>query len=214
MVGLSFCEKWAETFALASDLRKISGVLDHVIGILKIPVTAVPVDQIPLWKPFSDDLANLRKIWNLESPSNPEEMSGIQKRFSDGSLKLVLEILEDSVKLVGGPPNGKFALLLLGSSSRQDRLPFSDIELALIYSGNSGDFKNLEDMRIFLYLLMTIFEFAILRLQETHGIMGMLIPPPPSLLPSPSLSPLPLLSLSPLLPPSSFELTPLVRIPH
>jgi hypothetical protein len=72
-------------------------------------------------------------------------------------------MLRESVKILGEPP-GTFGLLLLGSSSRQERLSFSDIELALLYN---ADPQNVLQMRIYLYVMMSIFEFLVLQLRES-----------------------------------------------
>jgi hypothetical protein len=122
------------------------------------------------WKRLDGNFGNFgSRDWNSRKTccarAHGSKMSEIQKKFSAGSTKLVLDILCDSVKLLGDPPGG-FSPLFLGSSSRHDRLPFSDIELALLYSANS---ENLVSLRIYLFLVMSVFEFSIVNLREPRG---------------------------------------------
>jgi hypothetical protein len=161
-VGLSLCARRAATFQ-AGNVTAISEILDRVIALLKRPLVRIPVDEIPLGRQFSTELSELREVWKKKSET-PEDVAEIQKLFSDGSADLVFDILQDSAKLLGEPP-GNFAVLLLGSSSRQDRLPFSDIELALLYSAESG---NMIQMRVYAYVLMSIFDFSVLKLREDN----------------------------------------------
>ncbi len=54
---------------------------------------------------------------------------------------------------------------LLGSSSRQDRLPYSDIEFALVYQATDS----VSQLRAYLYTLLSLLEFAVISLGETQN---------------------------------------------
>jgi hypothetical protein len=158
-VGLLLCARRAATFSRENP-GAISEILDRVISLLRSPVVSVPLERIPLGRRFSAELSELREVWT--SFNTPGEIAEAQKQFSDRSVEFVFDLLQESAKMLGETP-GNFGLLLLGSSSRQDRLPFSDIELALIYSADS---ENMIKMRVHVYLLMSIFDFLVSMLRE------------------------------------------------
>jgi hypothetical protein len=163
VVGLSLCARRAATFSPGGNEGEISEILDRVIALLRRSLVRIPLDQLPLGRQFSAELSGLRESWKIQFQT-PEEIAEVQKSFSDGSVDFVFDLLQESARLLGEPP-GNFALLLLGSSSRQDRVPFSDIELALLYSADS---ENILRMRVYAYILMSILDFLVLNLREDN----------------------------------------------
>jgi hypothetical protein len=141
----------------------MSQILDCVITLLETPLHDIPMNLIPLGENFSAELSKIRGDW-YEKSKTPEELTEVQKIFSEKSVALTSEMLTSAVKLLGPPP-GEFALLLMGSSSRNDRLPYSDIELALLYSAVP---EKMVEMRVYLYMVMSIFDFLVAKLQENY----------------------------------------------
>jgi len=79
--------------------------------------------------------------------------------------------LENANFLIGHPPC-KIALLLLGSNSRYDRLPYSDLEIALTYGYDASVENNTNRKHaIYHYLasLIALLEIQIVYLGESHS---------------------------------------------
>ena len=107
-------------------------VQEHLIKIMPIQNTRfLHVEK------YREKLKKLREVWINYPSQTLDKITKVQQAFSQGTVKFLQGLLKELVTLLGEPP-GDFALFLLGSSSRQDRLPYSDIELALVYQATIG----------------------------------------------------------------------------
>src|SRR5262249_3956716 len=145
-----------------SLIDRVQRLYEGLFQLLQIHAL-MPLTEAPLWDSHQASLIALRKPWEM-LPSAPEVVVEIQQTFSEGSKQLLQTFLKENITLLGYP-SGKFALLLLGSSSRNDRLPYSDIELALMYEANKDQDSR---MRGYLYILLSLLELSIIRLGETQ----------------------------------------------
>jgi hypothetical protein len=188
LVALSYCARLVTGNAYHNNEAALLTLCGQVLLLEKslLKTISLCTNSPMLFADHRDTLQQLRDIWqapakksettalpprkraatkvNGNPPVPTESIVQIQQTFSQRSIGLMQQLLAESVALLGTPP-GKFALLLLGSSSRQDRLPYSDIECALIYEATP---EQSVQMRGYLYILLSLLEFAVIRLGETH----------------------------------------------
>jgi len=121
------------------------------------------------WKSQQDTLEKIRKA--LREKSRKESIFKLQEKSVFDIHALLNSYLENAYFLTGHPPC-KIALLLLGSNSRYDRLPYSDLEIALIYGYDASVENNTNRKHaIYHYLasLIALLEIQIVYLGESHS---------------------------------------------
>jgi ankyrin repeat protein len=91
------------------------------------------------WQSYRRELCELRKIFkkNKEEVDNRE----MQRSFTKRCKELIKKLWEDCVSLLGKPPC-PFCIMGLGSISRNDLAPYSDLDFAFLIE--QGDYKGHE----------------------------------------------------------------------
>src|SRR5262249_33615526 len=79
-----------------------------------------------------ETLSESRKDFVENQHNKKQSVFKCQENSTIAIQKLLNLFLKNSIALLGEPPC-KLGLLLLGSSSRYDRGPYSDLEIALVY---------------------------------------------------------------------------------
>jgi hypothetical protein len=144
--------KMAEYNILSENVKKLIQSWDASTKSAEI----VPVPVTSLRFNFRKRLSGIREEWKTLN----RDPIATQKKFSQLSLRFVRDLLDLAVSLVGDCPV-PFAMLLVGSSSRGDRFPFSDLEFFVIYGG-ARDYKVIA----YLHTLLGILHLLIFRIQE------------------------------------------------
>lgn len=106
-------------------------------------------------------LLDQRKIFDDKTLSPFKQ----QQQCSHGIKDLMQQLLDNSLALLGIPPC-KIGLLLLGSSARNDRLPSSDIELALLYEPLKPE--QMHETDHYIAALIALMELQIIHLGESN----------------------------------------------
>jgi hypothetical protein len=159
--------------------RKICG---SILEIFKKDMKITNLDNLSLWKNPQIILQNTREVWNSLS-ENLENIFYVQKNFSLRTMEILKFLLQEAIK-IAGPARGLgsdsfFGLLAIGSTSRGDRFPFSDVEFVVLYETKAGTES---EFRGYLFFLFSIFEFLIVRFGESK--VGFRIDPSEHLLES------------------------------
>jgi Putative nucleotidyltransferase substrate binding domain/Putative nucleotidyltransferase DUF294 len=140
-----------------SSVDDWQALLDKLITINgSIPVV-YPVLPISLLDDYPKQLEKARNSY-----SNQPAIAA-QKAYTTASLAILRQLLADCIVLLGTPPCA-IALLALGSTSREDRMPYSDLELALLHSDED---INLAQIRAYTTVLLRLLELTILCFNET-----------------------------------------------
>ncbi len=181
---------------LATALEDFKAIERYPAGLLKIQRTVVWLERVNKDFPKKcildkDDLKGLLAIW-LEKPlcELPPSYKSLktsllekravfeqknlspfkqQQQYSVFTKGLIHAMLDNSIALLGTPPC-QVGLMLLGSSSREDRLPYSDIELALLYEplvlGQKGETDH------YIASLIALIELQLIHLGESPPNQG------------------------------------------
>jgi hypothetical protein len=158
--------------------KKICGMAVNLFC-LEISETVV-LQNLPIWKNTMNTLQEARKVWKFD-PKTKFDIFSAQNDFSSQSLDLLKFCLGEAVKFAGIPKPGNFvALMAIGSTSRGDRFPFSDVEFFVMYKTNPGEKQSFHS---YLFFLFSIFEFFLVRLGESE--FGFRIDPSEHILTSP-----------------------------
>ena len=88
-----------------------------------------------------------------------------QKRHSEQTIDLINIFIEAAAQALGNPPCD-FAFCILGSTARQDRRPYSDVELMFLYEPHPNSDK--DRVETYVFQLISCVEMMIVRLGETH----------------------------------------------
>lgn len=104
-------------------------------------------------------LPQMRKVF-----SSVSSVAAAQKQFSQETLMLLKTWLHEAAELLGKPPT-QISLGILGSSSRKDRMPYSDVELFCLH----GEVNDLQVPQLGRYLdtLLRMLELKIISQNET-----------------------------------------------
>lgn len=98
---------------------------------------------------FRKKRIELRKIRDKcrEAMDNNQSIQAIQKTLTDDLKQVLVELITDAMQLLGKPPKVRWACMGMGSMSRGEMCPFSDIEFAFLIDKEGGEalsyFRNL-----------------------------------------------------------------------
>jgi Putative nucleotidyltransferase DUF294 len=157
VILLQRCRLSVDNCSSAEDWQVL---LDILITINKqIPDVRPPPVQVSLLDDYPHQLEKARAVFDNKPAIDA------QREFTKFSLHLLSQLLEYCMGLLGKPPC-KIALLALGSTSREDRMPYSDIELALLHSAPEDDIKRVQ-IDAYISTLLRLLELSIICLNES-----------------------------------------------
>jgi hypothetical protein len=140
-------------------LQKICGIALKLFGleIIKAPT----LEKFLIWQDPQKVLHEMRKVWNF----NKFDIFSRQTIFSCQTIQLLNFLLQESIKLAGTKTddNNFFGVMGIGSTSKGNRFPFSDLEFFVLYQATEDTEVS---FRSYLYFLFSIFEFFIIRFGE------------------------------------------------
>ena len=84
-----------------------------------------------------------------------------KKEFTEKMVKFVERLVQEITDVLGSPPV-KYVFLSLGSMSRQEMVPYSDLEFAILIDGN-----HCEKTTTYFRILVNILQFRVIALEET-----------------------------------------------
>lgn len=142
-----------------SDASSNSGILESLSGWL-------PTDVLSNWSEFRHQLEAMRNDVNVQELSqnllNPDYVAGVQANINTRLVTLVRAVFDYCVEMVGDPPC-PFSVFGLGSLSRGEAAPYSDLEYGFIIQDEAKRESN------YWKDLWTIFEFTFICFGERVG---------------------------------------------
>ena len=117
-----------------------------------------------LLKDYQSQLNDSRVIFKEAIKEEKIDISSAQRAHTEQIIKMLQEMVSTTIKLLGEPPC-KIAVCVLGSTSRNDRRPNSDVEYMILHSEVPEDKK--KEVDVYIGHFISVFELMILGLGET-----------------------------------------------
>jgi len=153
----------------SKDFPKTAGDQKLILSLMQETAEA-PLQERVLPESFGkpeEILSESRKDF-LENQCNPKQsVFKCQENSTIAIQKLLNLFLKNSAALLGEPPC-KLGLLLLGSTSRYDRGPYSDLEIALLYEPFEKNSAKKHEVAHYIATLIALLEIQIVFLGESH----------------------------------------------
>jgi Putative nucleotidyltransferase DUF294/SEFIR domain len=138
-------ERQASQFNAASIYAQLVTLNNYRQAILCPPPLQVLDESSIIWHDMRKRLHNLRQAF-AQDLDKYQPIEQIQQTFSEGVQTILAKLAETAQGWLGQPPCG-FSLLGMGSISRFELAPYSDVDIALLIDADEERLKSLREHR-------------------------------------------------------------------
>jgi len=153
-----FSKDFAKYTLSPEDLNRVLSITQEVFQEAVFSIDCTSAKEI---------LSESRKDFSGFLDNRKHTVFKCQENSTTAVQKLLNLFLKNSLALLGEPPC-KLGLLLLGSSSRYDRGPYSDLEVALLYEPFEKDSAKKHEVAHYIATLIALLEIQVVFLGESH----------------------------------------------